>query len=130
MANVVVKKSKIHELGVFASRNFEKGEIILEWDVSYELKKEQIDNLPEEEKRYVAFLEGKYILMQAPARYVNHSCSANTYMDNFCDVAKRDIKKGEEITANYSETMAPGEYMDCKCGNKNCRKIIKKLSVV
>ncbi|MGC8929447.1 MAG: SET domain-containing protein [Candidatus Woesearchaeota archaeon] len=128
MVDIIVKKSKIHGLGVFASRNFKKGEIVIKWDTSHKLTKREVDKLPEEEKRYIVYLDGKYILMQPPAKYVNHSCDANTYSDNFCDVAKRDIRKGEEITANYSETMAPDEYMECKCGSKNCRKIIKAYS--
>jgi SET domain-containing protein len=128
MADVIVKKSQIHGLGVFASRNFKKGEVIIRWDISRKLTKKEVDILPEEEKRYIVYLDGEYILMQHPARYVNHSCDANTYVNNFCDVAKRDIKKGEEITANYSETMAPGESMECKCGSKNCRRIIKAYS--
>jgi len=123
MSDIIVKKSKIHELGVFAVRDFKKGEIILKWHPS-ELTKEQADKLPEEEKRYIALLKGKYLLMQPSERFVNHSCDANTHTENFCDVAKRDIKKGEEITANYSETASPGERMECKCGSKNCRRII------
>jgi len=39
MADVIVKKSKIHGLGVFASRNFKKGEIIIKWDTSHKLTK-------------------------------------------------------------------------------------------
>lgn len=128
MTDVAVKKSRIHGLGVFASRNFKKGEIVIKWDTSNKLTKKEVDELPEEEKRYIVYFNGEYILMQPPAKYVNHSCDANTYSKNFCDFAKRDIKKGEEITANYSETMAPEECMECKCGSKNCKKIIKAVS--
>jgi len=89
------------------------------------LTKEEVDKLSENEKRYVAYMAGKYILMQPPARYVNHSCDANTYADNFCDIANRDIKKGEEITGDYAEEDIPGQSFECKCGSKNCRRIIK-----
>ena len=128
MSDVIAKKSKIEGLGVFASRNFKKGEVVIKWDISHQLTSAEVKKLPESQKRYVAFLDGKYILMQSPARYVNHSCDANTYTDNFCDVAKRDIKKGEEITSDYSETETPGFEMKCNCGSKNCRKIIKRQS--
>lgn len=127
MTDVIVKKSKIEGLGVFASRNFKKGEVVIKWDVSHQLTSEEVKNLQTQEKRYVAFLDGKYILMQPPARYVNHSCDVNTYAKNFCDIAKRDIKKGEEITGDYSENETPGFEMVCHCGSKNCCKIIKRI---
>jgi SET domain-containing protein len=128
MADVVVKKSKIEGVGVFASRNFKKGEVVIKWDISHQLTLKEFQKISKEEKRYVAHLEGKYILMQSPARYVNHSCNANTYTHNFCDVAKQDIKKGEEITGDYSENETPSFEMVCHCGSKNCRKIIKRVS--
>ncbi len=62
--------------------------------------------------------------MQSPERYVNHSCVANTQVKDFCDVAVRDISKGEEITSDYSEGLLSGFSMRCNCGSKNCRKII------
>jgi SET domain-containing protein len=125
MGDIVVKESKIQGKGVFASRNFKKGEIVMKWDISRQLTKSEVDKLSENEKRYVAYVDRKYILMQPPARYVNHSCDANTYAENFCDIAKRDIKKGEEITGNYAEEDIPEQSFECKCGSKNCRKIIK-----
>lgn len=65
--------------------------------------------------------------MQSPEKYVNHSCNANTYSDNFCDIAKRDIKEGEEITADYSKDMLTNDFMKCNCESKDCKKIITKF---
>ncbi|MBW3005125.1 SET domain-containing protein-lysine N-methyltransferase [Candidatus Woesearchaeota archaeon] len=130
MADILVKKSKIHGRGIFAARDFKKGEIVIKYDTSNTLTKEEVDKLPEAEKRYVSYLgEDKYILHQPPARYVNHSCDANTYSDNFADIARRDIKKGEEITADYVAEKVPGfDKVLCKCGSKNCRSVIKTSS--
>ena len=125
MPDVIVKKSKIEGKGVFAERKFKKGEIVLRWHTSHELTPEQVKKLSDEEKRYVTYFNGKYISLQPPEKYVNHSCEANTYADNFCDVAKRDINKGEEILADYAEEGIPGLKMKCKCGSKTCRGIIK-----
>lgn len=122
--DVIVKKFPIHGRGVFAARDFKKGEVVLHWDISHILSKEEVEKMNEEEKRYVAFSGGKYIIMQAPEKYVNHSCTANTWVKDFCDVAVRDISKGEEITADYSEELPPCFFMKCNCGSKNCRKII------
>ncbi len=60
--------------------------------------------------------------MQSPERFVNHSCDANTSVKNKCDIASRDIKKGEEITSDYSNQGV--ELFKCCCGSKNCKKII------
>ncbi len=123
--NIIIKRSKIEGKGVFAGRDFRKGKIVIKWNISYQLKPEEVKRLSEAEKRYIACIGKKCILMQSPAKYVNHSCDANTHASNFCDVANRDIKKGEEITANYSETMENKEFMKCNCGSKNCREVIK-----
>ena len=130
MTDIIIKKSKIHGRGVFAAHDFKKGEVVVKYDRSKILTKEDVDKLPENEKKYASYLgEGKYILHQPPARYINHSCDANTYSDNFADVAKRDIKKGEEITADYVAEKVPGfDGMICKCGSKNCRSATKTSS--
>ncbi len=50
------------------------------------------------------------------------ACTKNNGMGIF---ASQDIKKGEEITFDYSSTEAdPYWKMKCKCGSFNCRKII------
>jgi SET domain-containing protein len=42
-----------------------------------------------------------------------------------CDIAIRNIKKGEEITADYTKEMGTSIIsFQCKCGNKRCRKVI------
>ena len=43
MTDVTVKKSKIHGMGVFAARNFKKGEVILKWNTSHELTNKSIN---------------------------------------------------------------------------------------
>jgi len=72
MKNVVVKESRISGKGVFSSKNFREGEVILEMDDSHvvsdpsKLTKEQ----HEFELDYLA--DGKIVVMQAPERYMNH----------------------------------------------------------
>jgi len=117
---VIVKKSKIHGQGVFATRDFKKGEVILHWDASKTLTKKQFALIPEKDKMYVSCFGGKYVVMQAPEKYVNHSCCANTIQKKFCDVAKRQIKKGEEITANYEKQLPANTRVKCNCHGQNC----------
>lgn len=60
-------------------------------------------------------------------RFVNHSCSPNTYI-RICYgrvefYALRDIRSGEELTADYGETHHEGK-LPCRCGSPNCRGAI------
>jgi len=59
---------------------------------------------------------------------VNHSCDPNAgFRDG--DVvlfAVRDIAEGEEITWDYSTSIAePGWTLDCRCGSPACRGVVR-----
>ncbi len=120
--SIIVKNSKINWKWVFALRDFKKGEIVLYWDISHILPKEIFDKMPDNDKKYISYLDGKYIIMQEPEKYVNHSCEPNTTAKNFCDIAIKNIKKWEEITGNYQETWE--SYFDCNCGAKDCKNAL------
>ncbi|PIS42917.1 MAG: hypothetical protein COT24_01035 [Candidatus Kerfeldbacteria bacterium CG08_land_8_20_14_0_20_40_16] len=124
MANIIVKKSKINQRGVFANRDFKKGEVVLKWKPKKILTKKEASALPEEEKHYVSNYQlNEFILQSPPERYVNHSCEPNTEVINGCDIALREIKKGEEITSDYGKDNV-FIHFKCNCGSKNCRKFI------
>ena len=69
------------------------------------LTKEEFYNLPEIEKNFTHLHFGVIYLYSSPERYVNHSSNPNTLQDlkNKCDIAIRDIKKGEEITTDAAK---------------------------
>ncbi len=126
--NLIVKKSKIHGLGVFAGRSFRKDEVVVHWIGAKILAKNQVKKLIKKEQTYVsAFTHGQYILYAEPARFINHSCFPNTHLDRrwMGDRATRTIHKGEEITSDYGYEMAFGENEPCTCGHKNCRRMMK-----
>ena len=125
---VIVANSNIDGRGVFAARNFHKGEIVLQWDTSHILTKDEFGQLSDKDQEYVAFKDGRYVAMQEPEKYVNHSCEANTEPKGFSDVAARDIQKGGEITSDYSKDMPPGMEIVCHCRSKGCKKVIKETS--
>lgn len=57
---------------------------------------------------------------------INHSCNPNgglVYRDGRIEfIAIRDIRKGEELSFDYSTTMDEDCWeMDCLCGEENCR---------
>lgn len=119
--DVIVKKSRINKKGVFALRDFKKGEVVLKWNPKI-LKDSEFVKLKGSQKHYLHKVGKIKYLMQYPEKFVNHSCQPNTKVKNRCDVALKDIKIGEEITSNYGK-YAPVSF-ECKCGNKNCRGVI------
>ena len=68
-----------------------------------------------------------YLYLDAPGRYINHSCDPNCGVTPSLDlVAIRDIPEGEELTFDYSTTMLERHWtMECKCGSSKCRKVIR-----
>ena len=82
--------------------------------------------ISEIEKNFV-HMHGKIIyLYSVPESYINHSSHPNTTQDlkNKCDIAARNINKGEELTTDYSINAPPHAKMKCLCGSGNCRKSI------
>jgi hypothetical protein len=62
-----------------------------------------------------------------PLRYTNHSCDANCILSAGLKVKTlRGIKKGKEITLNYSLTEGDAESVmgPCWCGSNDCKKNI------
>lgn len=121
MMDVEIKRSGIDGLGAFALRPFKIGEVVLRWDVSKRVPRGRVAGLPDSEKKYLhPYDEESLLVVQPPERYVNHSCDNNTEVRNFCDVAVRDIRAGEEITSDY-EADGAGLKFDCRCGSAKCR---------
>jgi SET domain-containing protein len=119
---ITTRDSRIHGRGVFAARDIQAGEVIIDWnECSQILTEEEVEKLPLDERRCVSFIEGRYTLFKPPACWVNHSCAANTRGANGHDVAVRDIQQGEEITVDYVLENVPSLSLHCNCGSPNCR---------
>ncbi|PIR74521.1 MAG: hypothetical protein COU35_02025 [Candidatus Magasanikbacteria bacterium CG10_big_fil_rev_8_21_14_0_10_47_10] len=101
MNDVSVGKGTMTGKGVYANRDFKKGEVVMEYNV-IPLSEEEYDELPESEKMFTHSHWGQIYLYLEPDRYVNHADDPNTYQDlkNKRDLAKRDIHKGEAITCD------------------------------
>ena len=99
---LVVKNSSIHGRGLFASRAFQKGDLVVVWSTARVITSEQFRKLPESEKQYIAKMGKHFIKMPQPARFINHSHRPNIKpLRVRIDVATRDIRRGEEIVADY-----------------------------
>ena len=100
--NLIVKPSPIQGLGLFAKRDFAKGEVVTRWQPTRLYTQQEYDSMKLEAKKYIAPVgPGAYAEMGIPEKYVNHSIAANTEAKSGKDVAIREIKAGEEITADY-----------------------------
>lgn len=133
-----IVKSGIHNNGIFASRDIKKGTRILKYlgekvsreegDRRSEIQIENAAKNPSLGEVYVFELNDKYdIDGNIPgndARFVNHSCSPNCESDIIKDeiwvVALRDIRKGEELTYDYSYGLDDFEEYPCNCHSDNC----------
>lgn len=101
MSNVVIDKGNLAGKGVYANRDFKKGEVVIKYNLK-PVTKEKYEDLPDSEKIFTHTHWGQIYLYSEPERYVNHSPNPNTYQDlgKQCDIALRDIKKGEAITTD------------------------------
>src|ERR1044072_4134784 len=100
--NVEIRQSGIHGQGLYARREFAPGEVVLRWDTSKLISREEQSLLPVDERKYThPFDETRMMVVQPPERFVNHSCDNNTVVRDFCDVAIKPIAVGDEITSDY-----------------------------
>lgn len=134
-----VRPSGISTMGVFADRDFARGEVI------YRLGGRRISYL-----RCVAEIlacririddplqigRNLYIALDEFSIRFNHSCEANAGMRGESELfALVDIPSGSEITFDYSMTVVPSHYswfwrMACSCGAPTCRKRVGDLQSV
>ena len=108
MNDVFIGKGKLLGKGVYANRDFKKGEIVIKYNLK-PITKEEYKNLNKREKIFTHIHFGQIYLYSVPECYVNHSFNGNVYQDlvEKCDIALRDIKKGEAITVNAIKDDSP-----------------------
>jgi SET domain-containing protein len=134
MENIIIKKSEIHGIGLFANKNFKQGELILKVDLS-KLPKFNPKKISKQEELHIDYAgRGRYVISYHPYVYINHSCDPNV-LTKHLTIAKsefyaiRDIRRSEELTYDYGVNAM--DQIDketwrtkCTCGAKNCRKIL------
>lgn len=125
---VFVDESVIHGCGLFAGERIEPGCRIIDYRgeriPSGEGTTRSRDN---EELTYIFTLSDKYDIDGSvngnDARFANHSCDGNTYVDIIRNqiwfIAERGIEKGEEITFDYR--LQAEDLHECVCGAERCR---------
>jgi hypothetical protein len=106
MDDVYIGEGSLAGRGVYASQAFAEGEVVLSYRLR-RLSRHEYLALPETDRLFVHSYWGERYQYPAPACYVNHSDSPNTYQDfdEQCDIALRRIEAGEFITTDaHKET--------------------------
>jgi len=52
---------------------------------------------------------------------INHSCDPNTWLDGLNTYARRDVRRGEELTIDYATFCIDNAAFECSCGSALCR---------
>jgi hypothetical protein len=123
---VDLRESSIHGTGVFATRGFDPGEMILAIDDSRIVDEAHpLDESRGEFEHHCDLLGDREILMRVPERYINHSCEPSTYVARVDGVrrvvAYRRIEPGDEGTYDYLVDAYGGNVWQCSCGEATCR---------
>ena len=128
LPKVFVGKSRIHGDGLFAGEKIRHGRRIIEYTGEKILSGEgTVRSRNEEELTYIFTLNDRYDVDGAVngnnARFANHSCEGNTYVDiirgRIWLIAEQTIEDGEEITFDYR--LQGEELYTCVCGAGDCR---------
>lgn len=127
---VSVRPSPIQGQGLFATRDFSEGDIILRRDESREITPDAPlrPGLGEERRHCDDVDGGRVVFLGYPERHLNHSCDSNAYVrfiegvGHIC--ARREIAEGEEITNDYCINSSGEGVWACACGSTRCRKLI------
>lgn len=127
--NLYISNSKIHGEGVHTKKDYKKGDTLF---IIKGTKKKWIVTNQEESlfgPDWIGVSKTVWIDPVGHAKYLNHSCNPNAGIKGKVTVvALKDIKKGSEITIDYSTTEIDTLwYMKCDCGEKNCRKTVRSI---
>ncbi|XP_028398675.1 LOW QUALITY PROTEIN: histone-lysine N-methyltransferase 2C-like [Dendronephthya gigantea] len=138
-SNVVLGRSRIQGLGLFANRDLEGNNMVIEYIGS--IIRNEVAN--KRERIYESQNHGVYMfridndsvidatIAGGPARYINHSCQPNCVAEvvrfereqKIIIISNRRIEKGEELTYDYKFDFEDDQHkIPCLCGAVNCRK--------
>ena len=146
-SRIIVRNSKIHGRGVYASRKLKAGEKIIEYRGERITWKEADRRQPSDPDDphhtfFFSLSDGKTVIDAASrgnaARWINHSCDPNCETEETDDgrvfiQAMRDIKRGEELNYDYGlvidERITPTLKRNyaCRCGAASCRGTMLNL---
>jgi hypothetical protein len=104
VSDVHIGHGNLQGKGVYADRDFAAGEPVITFQLQA-IDEAQYLRLPVGDDTFVHSYGGRRYLYPSPARYVNHSDEPSCFQDfdRCCDVALRNIAKGEAITIDANQ---------------------------
>ncbi|MFZ3377152.1 MAG: SET domain-containing protein-lysine N-methyltransferase [Chthoniobacterales bacterium] len=132
-----VRASRVHGLGVFATKSIRKGTRIIEYTGKRVLWNDVPDDLDDPHTFLFGLDDGIHVIDPAiggnEARWINHSCQPNCEAIEEEDervfiYALRDLRPGEELFYDYAlemdEPVTEQLKKDCECfcGVPECRR--------
>src|SRR5262244_3102805 len=122
IVDAIVKDAGDKGKGVFALRDFAKGEFIFRRRHGRVVRNEEIAALSKEDQRHLCELDWETsAVLLAPGCYLNHSCDPNAMRKGTYVYAWNDIQQGEEITIDYRLNAFTNERCACLCGSPSCQ---------
>lgn len=125
---IEIKETANKGKGMFATKLVKTGETVLIWGGEY-TDREGAEKAKRKGKLVLQWDDNLFSVEDAGedlGYYINHSCDSNTWMKNaYTLIARRDIRAGEEVTADYALWEADSNYVSkwkCQCGLSVCRK--------
>ena len=117
--------------GLFSLRDIQAGTVVCPI-TGAELNFKETLLLGEIESHCIQVDIDRYILCDPPFLYSNHSCAPNCAINANLELYTLiDIPKNTELLWDYSTSMYERSWtMPCKCGNKNCRKVIRDFDLL
>ena len=109
LVKTYLDKSAIHGLGVFAGQFIRKGTKIWRFVEGFDrfYSPKEFARLPKPARDFIKFhgyrVDGEILFTVDHDRHMNHSDEPNTYLKSGYAIARRNIRKGEEITNDYRE---------------------------
>lgn len=117
--------------GLFAGERIKKGALIYRFHGPVIGFQEAV-NKGEMQCYPLQISKGKYIDIESPGCFSNHSCEPNAGIRNDIELfAIADIEPGKEIRYDYSTTMDEDFFtMSCRCGTPSCRRVVTDFKLL
>lgn len=126
---VEIKATTIHGKGMFAKETIKAWETVVIWGGDNYTDKSWAEQAQKENKLIMQRDEDLFSIEERgddQAYFINHSCDGNLWMkDAFTLIARVDINKDDEITADYALWEWDENKIskwECRCGKTCCRK--------
>lgn len=132
--SLIVKKSKINNLGLFCTSGIPADTLIIEY-IGEKITDEETEIRDTENDKtgitYTFYLNKHWYIDGAiggdESRYANHSCNPNCKVvrknGGIFFYSKRQVAAGEELTIDYAYDKDSDKEI-CRCQDKNCRGFI------